>query len=245
MSTRKWIVRCAEELCPFPFCYANIRKSLLLCDAHDLLGREPYEDYPSLPTESLAKRLKEEHLRATSLDEKTSKLTLSLSIALTALGLAVAFFRTSVSSEIMQGMLLSLIGRSVFYALGAGCVALGAFRTMRTYGYGTQFLLVQQSDPQAVLALNLARQEIMNTVRHIRNETAFQALRNGLLLLCVCVGVLMVALTWASFSHASASKPLEDFANTVCHPDRIAVARAVPHFSFDESVFVPIDSAVL
>ena len=62
-------------------------------------------------------------------------------------------------------------------------MALGALRTFPTYGYGTQFLLQQRENTETVLADALARQETMNNIRHLRNETAYAALRNGLLFL--------------------------------------------------------------
>ena len=236
MRIRERISRCAEELCPFPFCYWHTRSLKKQRDASDILSRELYKDYPSLSEDSLTKRLEEEHQGSVMLDEKTSKLTLSLSVAFTALGLVVAFFRTSVPSEFWQGVLLTLIGLSVFYTLGAGFVALGAFRTMCRYGYGTQFLLNQQDDIQAVLARNLARQEIMNTVRHVRNETAFQALRNGLVLLTVCVGLLLGALAWASFSHVSTSESPQVFANALRQVDKLDAFSGPPNISFDKPV---------
>ena len=75
----------------------------------------------------------------------------------------------------------------LFYRAMAGLVALGALRTAPRYGYGTQFLLEQDRPMNEILAESLARQEIVNIVRHLRNEAAFQSLRNGLLLFIIVI----------------------------------------------------------
>ncbi|HEV2899548.1 MAG TPA: hypothetical protein VGX71_17285 [Pseudaminobacter sp.] len=72
---------------------------------------------------------------------------------------------------------------ALFYVLSSGFVALGAVRTLPSFGYGTQFLLQLQAGAPNAIADALARQELMNNIRHLRNETAYQALRNGLILL--------------------------------------------------------------
>ena len=70
-----------------------------------------------------------------------------------------------------------------------------ALRTLPSYGYGTRFLLDQSVDPPQILADALARQETMNVVRHLRNEAAYQAMRNGLLFLFA--GIMVFAGTLA------------------------------------------------
>jgi len=125
------------------------------------------------------------------MDEKTFKLTLSLSVGLTVLGSTAIPLVKAVPSEAVQTTLTAIIGLGLFYVLAAGFVALGALRTFPSYGRGTQFLLQQKGNVQNVLADALARQETMNIIRHLRNETAYQALRNGLSLLFV--GTLIFA----------------------------------------------------
>ena len=102
-----------------------------------------------------------------------------------------AFLTKAVSSATIQTISTILIFPGLLYVLLAGFVALGALRTLPSYGYGTQFLLPQKDD-QKVLAEALARQETMNIIRHLRNETAYQALRNGFWLL-LFVGILIFA----------------------------------------------------
>ena len=96
----------------------------------------------------------------------------------------------------VHATLTILFGVGVFYVLGAGITSVSALRTQPLYGYGTRFLVQRQREQEGrrVLAEALARQEIMNIVRHLRNETAYQALRNGLLILLA--GILISPRHW-------------------------------------------------
>jgi hypothetical protein len=132
------------------------------------------------------------------MDEKTFKLTLSLSVGLTVLGSTAAFLVKTVLSATVQTALAVMIGLGLLYVLAAGFVALGALRTFQSYGYGTQFLLQQQEDAQNALADALARQETANNIRHLRNEAAYQAVRNGLFLLFAAFLVFAATLAYQS-----------------------------------------------
>ena len=83
------------------------------------------------------------------MDEKTFKLTLSLSVGLTVLGSTAAFLTKVISSATIQTLLTIVIGIGLSYVLVAGFVALGALRTLQTYGYGTQFLATLASSASA------------------------------------------------------------------------------------------------
>lgn len=185
------ISRIAEELFPFGHYLVHSRRKKRLCDSKDILCEPEFANYETLFTWQLKHRLKDEHQRASAMDEKTFKLTLSLSIGLMVLGSMAAFLTKAVSSATIQTISTILICSGLLYVLFAGFVALGALRTLPSYGYGTQFLL-RQKDDQKVLADALARQETMNIIRHLRNETAYQSLRNGIWLL-LFVGILIFA----------------------------------------------------
>ena len=93
------------------------------------------------------------------MDDKTFKLTISLSVGFTVLGSTAAFLVRTIFSPPIQTTIMAIVALGVFYILAAGFVALGALRTARSYGYGTRFLLQQQAKAQEVLADALARQE--------------------------------------------------------------------------------------
>ncbi len=197
--------RIAEEL--FPFAHYLVRQKRLRrqSESEDILNEQQFAGYSALSAQQLTQRLDEERQRASAMDEKTFKLTLSLSVGLTVLGSTAAFLVKAVSSAAVQTTLTIIIGLGLFYVLAAGFVALGALRTFPSYGYGTQFLLQQQGNAQNVLADALARQETMNNIRHLRNETAYQALRNGLFLLFVGILIFAAMLAYQSFCPSAAT----------------------------------------
>lgn len=191
--------RIAEELFPFAHYLLRQRRLRRRSESEDILNEQQFAGYSALSAQQLTQRLDEERQRGSAMDEKTFKLTLSLSVGLTVLGSTAAFLVKAVSSAAVQTTLTIIIGLGLFYVLAAGFVALGALRTFPSYGYGTQFLLQQQGNAQNVLADALARQETMNNIRHLRNETSYQALRNGLFLLFVGILIFAAMLAYQSF----------------------------------------------
>ncbi len=167
--------RTTEELLPFIYYLARARRHRLRCEKADILKDPAFANYGSLSSDQLNGRLKEERARASATDDKTFRLTLSLSVGLTVLGSSAALVIGAATLPSVKIALAIIIGLALFYVMSAGFVAIGALRTLPSYGYGTQFLLQQQKGSTDVLAEALARQEIMNTIRHLRNETAFMA----------------------------------------------------------------------
>ena len=183
-----------EEIFPFPFYLARKRKKLREAAAQNVLDRDTFAGYDGLSADQLTRRLEEERNRATAMDEKTFKMTLSLSIGMTVLGSIAAFLVKEIPYPTAQVALTVMIGISLIYILSAGFIAVGALKTLPSYGYGTRPLLLDDEKRQKALASDLAKQEIMNIIRHLRNETAYQALRNGLLLLFMSVAIFATSL---------------------------------------------------
>ena len=186
-----------EELLPFAYYLVRSRSKRELCDSGKILHEKEFIKYKTLSEKQIKHRLDDEHRRAENLDEKTFKLTLSFSVGLTFLGLAAAFLIKSIQIPQIKTLLIVLFFVGIIYTLTAGFTALGGLRTLPRYGYGTHFLLsiTQSSDPRTIMANALACQEAMNIVRQLRNEAAYQALRNGLWLLFI--GILVFAATLA------------------------------------------------
>lgn len=199
------ISRLAEEIFPFFYYFYRVRQQRRRCGSPNILNLPMFASYTSLSQAQLSVRLKEEHTRASALDDKTFKLTLSLSVGLTVLGSAAASLLGALTSPALQVTLALVIGAALFYFLLAGFVALGGVRTSATYGYGTKFLLQKQTGVPNVIADALARQEIMNIIRHLRNETAYQALRNGLILLFAGLLLFATLLARQTFWPSAAS----------------------------------------
>lgn len=195
-----WISRIFEEVIPFIPYLVRSRRKRRQAECKNILNKKNFAEYRELSEQQILCRLTEERLRASAMDEKTFKLSLSLSVGLTFLGLAATLLIKAIGYVTVQIILTSFIGLGVLYVLIAGSVAVGALRTLPSYGYGTGFLLQHQRQPQeCLLAEALARQETMNIIRHLRNETAYQALRNGLLLLVVGILVFLISFAYQLF----------------------------------------------
>lgn len=194
---RSKLSRVVEEV--FPFFHYLWRKVRCICLAKSehILDKPQYEQYANLDLKKLQKRLREERQRASAMDEKTFKMTLSLSVGLTILGsVSVTLIKQVLFPEV-RIVLGALIIPGFFYFLLSGFIALGALRTLSSYGYGTQHMLklleLDSEEKQRYLAKCLARAEVINIVRHLRNETAYQSLRNGLILF------FLAAMVFAGF----------------------------------------------
>lgn len=88
-------------------------------------------------------------------------------------------------------VLLTEIG--AIFALLSGLIAVRALTTLPTYGYGTSF--TAKAADKLVVARALMAQEIINTLRQVRNEAAYQCLRNALCCLVIAV-TLLCAEPW-------------------------------------------------
>ena len=194
--------RIAEELFPFAYYLKNASRLKARYKLPELLLDEAFLGYDRLSSEELDRRLTEEHERAVALDDKTSKGTLFLSVAFSVLGLGLAAISSSkwvlaktAFSPVGTTWLILLFGTSVVYFLMASWMALGALRTYQKFGFGTKYALaLHDSDPTALRAEHLARQETVNNLRHCRNEAVFQAVRNGFILLFVGIVTILVAV---------------------------------------------------
>ena len=87
--------RIFEEVFPFfsYFCNRSRLEKRRACP--NILNLDKYVDYKKLSPEQLTRRLDDEHQRASAMDEKTFKMTLTLSVSLTILGFTTAFLTKS------------------------------------------------------------------------------------------------------------------------------------------------------
>ena len=204
------ISRIFEEVFPFFTYLCNHSRNKKRRDCPNILNLKRFADYKDLSPEQLTCRLDEEHQRASTIDEKTSKMTLSLSVGLTILGFVIAFLTKSEFDGMVLIVLLILVGLGLFYLIIANFMALGALRTYPKYGYGPEFTLKKsQENTQEVeiLAEALARQVCMNNICHLRNEASYQALRNGFFLLVVTLLVATLGVTMSEELNVDPSPP--------------------------------------
>lgn len=168
-----------------------------------ILALDEFKEYCTLCENQLEKRIEEEHRRAVAIDEKTFKLTLSLSFVVAVLGLELSLFQKLLPPTANSIMLNSMIAIAFLYILSAGLVALGALSTLPSYGYGTKFLLEQRSNRQKVLAENLSCQEIMNDCRHLRNKIVYMAMRNAFVMILAGFVIFVAMYLYQFFSSGS------------------------------------------
>lgn len=200
MKDHRWI----EEILPF-LQFLGVKSKLeARSNADEILTRPEYSEYSSLEASALLQRIEEEHRRGALIDDKTFKLTLSLSIGLAVLGSASALILKALASQEMKILVGSLLTVGVAYVLTAGFLALTSLRTLPSYGFGTTFLLQRKADDESeIVATALARQETSNLLRHARNEAAYMTLRNGFLLLFVACVLFVCALAYQASQPAS------------------------------------------
>ena len=183
-----------EEL--FPFVHYTRRKArkYKIVTSENILDKKQYQNYAEIKEVILEQRLYEERQRGSSMDDKTFKIILSLSVGLTILGSTSTIFVEQVSLYWAQVVFLFFIFLGLFYILVSGFIALSALKTMPSHGFGTQLFLLDSKEKQKCLAESLARAEEVNIIRHLRNEAAYQSLRNGFILIFFAALILAISL---------------------------------------------------
>ena len=183
-----------EEIFPFLFFYFRKRK-LTKGIINETFASETsaYKSYYQLPEENLKSRIAEEHDRSKSMDDKTFKMTLAISFGLTILGSTASLLVKGMPNPELKVIVAIFAALSIFYSMTAGYTAIGALKTLPTYGYGTDFMIKGNGDI-SVLVKALAAQEKMNIIRHLRNESAYQSLRNSMALLFFALMIFAVSL---------------------------------------------------
>ncbi|MCY4000321.1 MAG: hypothetical protein OXF84_05885 [Bacteroidetes bacterium] len=173
-------LRGIEEVFPFSNFLLNscIKHKTIKSIENNPNNYKEYQKYSNINIDNLDKRLNEEWDRASAIDQKTFKFTLSVSIALTVLGSASTLLDDQVDGCYPKILLIL----SIVYFLISGLIALGSIKTLPKYGYGTESLLRSGDQLQEYKASSLILMEEINIIRHIRNEAAYQTLRNGFIL---------------------------------------------------------------
>ncbi len=183
---KKRAYRAIEEAFPL-FAFLINKRKIIMALSNEALVQEKSKSYDALDEGCLKDRIAEEHERAKKIDEKTSKFTLGLSVSLTVLTAASGAFAKLIPATLYAGLVSIACGFASIYMLLAGITALGSLKTLPVYGYGTQYALSQKEGGVSYLSQALYAQERMNVVRHLRNEAAYQSLRNGFLILLIAL----------------------------------------------------------
>ncbi len=195
LSKKKKLLMCElfEEVCPFIVYFLNSKKLLAKAsNKKSIENSSSFFRYKNLDSDTINTRLVEEHERAKLIDEKTIKFILALTISFTLLSGANTYLSKSVENDAISLFATTTSGISLFYMLFAGLIALGALKTLPTYGYGTEYFIQLKDDIDTGVRALLS-QEIINCLRHIRNEATFQCLRNGWIFLLISFALKSVS----------------------------------------------------
>ena len=183
--------------------YQRIYKcKLRLLDDEEILDREEYSQFTEIVLEDLQMQLNRENERASAINEKTYKMGLSLSIALAITGYALTALPDQISYSVAKTCISVPIIFSVFYFMAAGVTALGSIKTERIYGFTAQILLLGEDEQQQCFAKCLAQSEVMNNIRHLRNEAVYQCLHRGYYLLVVAIALFTGSHIFEFFSQS-------------------------------------------
>ncbi|HXW24964.1 MAG TPA: hypothetical protein VEK73_09470 [Xanthobacteraceae bacterium] len=164
--------------------------------------------YESDSEEELRGLLNDERTRAAALDEKTFKMTLSLTFGLTVLGTLSPLLLDHINSRCLRLMCGVMIIVAVAYALAGGFVALGAMRTLPMYVARLGSIPKDQIEARrSKVAEYLHRNELISIVRQLRNETSYLSLRNGFIFLSIALSIFIVGLATGNVGSTMGSKP--------------------------------------
>lgn len=200
MAITSIVKRIIEEVLPFVTFRSGAKQQWrLVYKNEEILQQEEYRYYSEIGLEDLDRRLIEERKRGSAMDEKTYKLALSLSVALTILGSILTTLAKLVTHTPAKICFLILAIASILCFLVSGFIALRALSTLPLYGYGTRILLIDRDELQQCLAMCLAQNEAINIIRHLRNEAAYQTLRNGFILFTLAAIPLVYSLVRSVF----------------------------------------------
>jgi len=183
---KKYVYRAFEEAIPL-FAFLRNKRKIMMDLSDEAKIQEKSKPYAALDEGCLKDRIAEEHDRSKRIDEKTSKFTLGLSVSLTVLAAASGAFAKTIPAASYAGLISIICGVASIYMLLAGITALGSLKTLPVYGYGTQHALNQKDGGVYYLSQALYAQERMNVARHLRNEAAYQSLRNGFFVLLLAL----------------------------------------------------------
>ena len=201
-AVRGVLLRILEEVIPIATFVPRKRRKLKAAQADE----EPANAarYCEIDVEELSALLDDDRGRAATVDEKSFKLSLSLSVALTVLGTLSPILFDRITSRWLLIVCGVFILASVFNALVGGFIALGAMDTLPSYGRGPLGIPKGASGARRrLLASSLARNELVGIARQLRNSATYQHLRNGL----ICLSAALCAYVFGLATGGAVLKP--------------------------------------
>lgn len=190
-----WVI---ELIVPWIVYHKALRVLEEKIDNADQIGNAKHSVYSEYPVMKLRNVLKEEHDRASRLEQKTYQMIFIISIAVATLSVGGSLVVGAVYSLPAQIAIGAIVVVSIIYFLIAGMHVAQSLQAVRTYGLGMQVEIdlsrLNAFQQTSYLAGLLLRQELMNNIRSNQNAIVYICVRNGLFLLLISILVSAVVL---------------------------------------------------
>jgi hypothetical protein len=186
MSLTALLERWAYELAP-PVMLI-LRRAKARKGSADSKARE--QTWAALPQERLEKLVDLEWERARHIDDKLSKATASLSVAVTLGAAVVKSVADGIDPSWQKDAVLFLLCLAMVLMAIAAVLGFNGLRPKERFGYGPDFAVKLSADASkspALLAAALAGFEVENRMRANEAMTAVDSLRNGVVLFAAAV----------------------------------------------------------
>jgi len=174
-----------------PFVNRQVTKRLIEIDTHP-----SFEQIRLLSDDDIKKYVDSEWVRAKELDDKLSKLTASLSVALTIGGAVAKTIVDGLAPSTAKFVILALLFFSMTFFLYGSIIGFRGLRPKPRYGYGPKFMnLVAAGGETGRRTLNHAAAgfEVYNMIRANEASAAIDLIRNGIILFAIAAAISFVA----------------------------------------------------
>jgi hypothetical protein len=155
-----------------------------------------YHNVRKLSEEDLKKYIESEWIRAKELDDKLSKLTATLSIALTVGGAVAKTVVDGLASSLPRTLILATLFMSMIFFLYGAIIGFRGLRPKPRYGYGSAYMvLIAQGGDGARREMEKAACgfETVNLVRANEASLAINLIRNGVLFFAIGIAASFFA----------------------------------------------------
>lgn len=174
-----------------PFVNRRIVKKLESLDA-----QESFSDIKSLSEEDIEKYIESEWTRAKELDDKLSKLTAALSVALTVGGAVAKSIVDGLAASPIKWTIVALLFLSMVFFFYGAIIGFRGLRPKPRFGYGAKFMnAVASGGESARKSMNEAAAgfEVVNLIRANEASAAIDPIRNGIVLFAIAMALSFVA----------------------------------------------------
>ena len=151
-----------------------------------------FDDIRALDTDQLTKYLETEWTRAKELDEKLTKLTVALSVAVTVGGVASKTIFDGLAATPAKTVIAVLLFVSMSMFLCGALIGFSGLRPKPRYGYGAGYLrIIARGGNEAADEIRKAASgfQIMNIIRSNEASTAIKLIRNGVVAFTIAIAV--------------------------------------------------------